>query len=91
MGATRRWIEQLRNFEMKSCKKMLIPSNDYGIVYHNLTNETVRGLSGRGRFAGDLLVHFVESGEKAKKERKINLFPCFFWDERVYFHLLIIC
>ena len=82
---------QARNFGMKSCKKMLIPSNDYGIVYHNLTNETVPGLSGRGGFAGDLLVHFVESGEKAKKERKINLFPCFFWDERVYFHLLIIC
>ena len=31
---------QARNFEMKSCKKMLIPSNDYGIIYHNLTNET---------------------------------------------------
>ena len=39
MGATRRWIEQLRNFGMKSCKKMLIPSNDYGIVYHNLTTK----------------------------------------------------
>ena len=78
MGATRRWIEQLRNFGMKSCKKMLIPSNDYGIVYHNLTNETVRGLSGRGRFAGDLLVHFVESGEKAEKERKNVFFPLLF-------------
>ena len=78
MGATRRWIEQLRNFGMKSCKKMLIPSNDYGIVYHNLTNETVPGARGRRRFGGDLLVHFVESGEKAKKGRKNESFPLLF-------------
>ena len=82
---------QARNFGMKSCKKMLIPSNDYGIVYHNLTTKLSQDRAAGGGFAGDLLVHFVESGEKAKKERKINLFPCFFWDERVYFHLLIIC
>lgn len=29
--------------------------------------------------------------KKYRKSEKMNLFPCFFWKERVYFHLLIIC
>ena len=56
--------EQVRNFGKKSCKKMLIPSNDYGILYTNLKNESVYGSHNRPRVPKDLLVHFVESGEK---------------------------
>ena len=40
---------QVRNFRMKSCKKELIPSNDYGIVGAYLKNEAVHGSHNRPR------------------------------------------